>query len=186
MRLFALTLAVLLALAFADPTASADEKKAEGLAVGKPAPPFKLKNQDEKLVSNGELKGEWVVLYFYPKDDTPGCTVEACEFRDGIEALKGLHAKVVGVSPDSPESHRKFIEKYKLPFTLLCDPSKEMMTTYQAFGPVERDGKTTGRVIRSTVIIDPKGNVAKHYPKVTPKGHAAEIKKDLETLKKQG
>jgi len=148
----------------------------EKVEVGKPAPAFKLPIQDESMVSNADLKGKWVVLYFYPKDDTPGCTIQACDFTDGVKAFENLNAKVIGCSPDSPESHRKFIKKHDLKIDLLSDQKRKMMRTYGAI-----NGK---RVQRSTVVINPEGVVAYHWPKVSAKGHADEVKKKLEELQK--
>lgn len=170
-RFYQLSAVVLVcaAVAFAADTQSAVD-------VGKPAPAFRLPDQNDQPVSLTELRGKWVVLYFYPKDDTPGCTAEACEFTDALKDFESLSAVVLGCSPDSPESHRKFIEKHDLKISLLSDQKRQVMTTYGAY-----DGK---RVIRSTVIIDPHGNIAHHWPKVKPRGHAAEVKAKLTELQK--
>ncbi|MBI1367657.1 MAG: redoxin domain-containing protein [Planctomycetes bacterium] len=146
------------------------------IKVGEKAPAFTLPNQDDKETSLSDYAGKWVVLYFYPKDDTPGCTTEACGFTDGIKDLEGLKAVVLGCSPDSPESHRKFIEKYKLKFTLLSDPDRKVMEPY--------GGSVSGHTVRSTVLINPDGVVAYHWPKVNPKGHMEEVKAKLEELQK--
>ena len=146
--------------------------------VGKPAPAFTLHNQADKPVKLSDLKGQWVVLYFYPKDFTSGCTTEACEFRDGIEQFKGVKAVIVGVSPDTAESHQKFIDQYKLPFTLLADPDHKVMTEYGAYVP-GKDGKP-GKIVRSTVLINPEGVVVYQWSPVKPAGHAAEVKKKLD------
>jgi thioredoxin-dependent peroxiredoxin len=150
--------------------------------IGKPAPKFSLEDQDETRVSLADLRGRWVVLYFYPKDDTPGCTTEACEFTEGIEAFEGLDAVVLGCSPDAPEKHRKFIAKYELKVRLLSDPDHRVMEAYGAWGEKSMYGKTTVGVIRSTVIIDPEGRVAHHWKKVSAKGHAAKVREKLEEL----
>jgi peroxiredoxin Q/BCP len=149
---------------------------------GKKAPAFTLLDQDEKKVSLSDFKGTWVVLYFYPKDDTPGCTTEACEFTDGIQDFKGLDAVVLGCSPDSPGKHQKFIAKYDLGVRLLSDPEHEVMEKYGAWGEKNMYGKVTVGVIRSTVIIDPNGVVAHRWKRVKAKGHALKVKERLEQL----
>jgi peroxiredoxin Q/BCP len=165
--------------------ALAAEDPPAGLTVGKPAPAFSAKNQDDKEVSSADLKGKWVVLYFYPKDDTPGCTIQACEFSEGVDALAKLNATVIGVSADSTESHRKFIAKHKLTITLLSDPNRQIMKAYGAYVETEKDGKKAGKVVRSTAIINPQGELAFHYPTVTPKGHAAAVGAKLAELQRQ-
>jgi peroxiredoxin Q/BCP len=153
------------------------------IQVGKKAPAFSLENQDGETVRLGEYKDRWVVLYFYPRDDTPGCTTEACEFTDGVRDFEKLDAVVLGCSPDSPERHRKFAEKYKLKVTLLSDPDHQVMEKYGAWGEKKMYGKTRLGVIRSTVLIDPAGKVAHHWPRVQARGHAAKVKETLEGLK---
>jgi len=148
--------------------------------VASPAPAFSLTDQHGATVSLDALRGKWVVVYFYPRDDTPGCTREACNFRDNFGALKALGAVVLGVSGDSAASHQKFAAKYELPFTLLVDTGHEMAKTYGAWGTKKNYGKTYEGIIRSTVIIGPDGNVAKVFPKVKPDAHGAEV---LEWLK---
>jgi len=155
------------------------------LEVGDQAPAFRLPDQDGVEVSLADYSGQWLVLYFYPKDDTPGCTTEACEFTEGIEAFKGLKAVVLGCSPDSPEKHRKFIEKYGLAVRLLSDPDHLAMEPYGAWGEKNMYGKVTVGVIRSTVIIDPKGRVAHRWKRVKAKGHAAKVREKLEELQQQ-
>lgn len=152
------------------------------LAVGDEAPAFTLLDQDEQKVSLSSLKGQWVVLYFYPRDDTPGCTTEACEFTDGIEDFGGLNAVVLGCSPDSPEKHRKFIAKHSLGVRLLSDPEHSVMEAYGAWGEKNMYGKKSMGVIRSTVIIDPKGKVAHRWKRVKAKGHAEKVKEKLAEL----
>jgi peroxiredoxin Q/BCP len=149
---------------------------------GKKAPAFRLPDQDEAVVSLADLKGQWVVLYFYPRDDTPGCTKQACEFTDGIQDFKGMGAVVLGCSPDTPAKHRTFIEKYDLEVRLLSDPEHQVMEKFGAWGPKKMYGKTVQGVIRSTVIIDPKGVIAHHWPKVKAAGHAAKVREKLEEL----
>jgi len=153
------------------------------LTVGKKAPDFSLPNQDDETVKLGDLAGRWVVLYFYPNDDTPGCTVEACDFTAGLKDFEKLEATVLGCSPNSTESHRKFIAKYKLKIDLLSDPEKKVLTRYGAWGEKNMYGKVTMGVIRSTVIIDPQGKVARHWPKVKAQGHAEEVKGALKELR---
>ncbi len=138
---------------------------------GKMAPAFKLKGSDGKTHALADYKGRSVILYFYPKDDTPGCTKEACGFRDLHTDLSGKDAVVLGVSRDGVDSHNAFIEKYGLPFTLLSDPDAKVMTAYGAYGKKMMYGKEVEGVIRSTVIIGPDGKVVKHWAKV-PKAEA--------------
>lgn len=133
---------------------------------GKKAPAFSLEGSDGKKHSLADYAGKTLVLYFYPKDDTPGCTKEACGFRDLGASLKKAGAVVLGVSKDTMDSHNKFASKYKLPFTLLSDPKAEVMKKYGAFGKKLMYGKTVEGTIRSTVVIDPKGEVIKHWPTV--------------------
>ena len=136
------------------------------LEVGKLAPPLKLRDADGNEVSLADYRGQHVILYFYPKDDTPGCTKEACGFRDLWKKIQARGAVVVGVSPDKPASHENFAAKYKLPFPLLCDPDKQMMAKYEAYGEKVLYGKKTQGVIRSTVWIGPDGRVKKHWKRV--------------------
>jgi peroxiredoxin Q/BCP len=131
---------------------------------GKKAPAFSLDGSDGKRHSLDDYKGKTVVLYFYPKDSTPGCTKEACGFRDLTLKLKKSAVVVLGVSKDSVESHRKFSASYDLPFTLLSDPKAEVMKKYGAFGKKMMYGREVEGTIRSTVIIGPKGDVVKHWP----------------------
>jgi peroxiredoxin Q/BCP len=134
---------------------------------GKAAPAFKLKDQTGNGVSLADFKGKKnVVLYFYPKDDTPGCTKEACGFRDSWKTIEQLGTVVLGVSADGAESHQKFIGKYKLPFTLLSDPERKVMQQYGAYGDKMMYGKKTVGVIRSTVLIGKDGKVRKHWARV--------------------
>ena len=133
---------------------------------GKKAPAFNLEGNDGKKHSLEDYRGKTVVLYFYPKDDTPGCTKEACGFRDLGASLKKSNAVVLGVSKDSIKSHNKFASKYKLPFTLLSDPKTEVMKKYGAFGKKLMYGKPVEGTIRSTVVIGPQGDVVKHWSTV--------------------
>jgi peroxiredoxin Q/BCP len=149
---------------------------------GKKAPAFKVEDQDEKTATLAQYAGQWVVLYFYPRDDTPGCTVEACDFTKGIRGFTSLKAIVLGCSGDSPASHRKFIEKYKLKLRLLSDPEHKLMQKYGAWGEKVLYGKKIIGVIRSTVLIDPEGKVAYHWAKVKSKGHAEKVQEKLAEL----
>ncbi len=148
---------------------------------GKAAPGFTLDDADGKKVSLKDFAGKHVILYFYPKDDTPGCTKEACGFRDGWKELQKANAVVLGVSADGGASHQKFRAKYKLPFPLLSDPDRKVMEKYGAYGEKMMYGKKTVGVIRSTVWIDPDGKVKKHWKKVaSAEAHPAQV---LEALK---
>ena len=133
---------------------------------GKAAPAFTLEDANGKQVSLKDFAGKNVILYFYPKDDTPGCTKEACGFRDSWKDIQKANAVVLGVSADGGESHQKFISKYKLPFPLLSDPDRKTMKTYGAYGEKMMYGKKTIGVIRSTVWIGPDGKVRKHWARV--------------------
>ncbi len=133
---------------------------------GKAAPAFTLQDTDGNKVALKDLKGKNVVVYFYPKDDTPGCTKEACGFRDLWGDIEKTGTVVLGVSPDDGASHRKFVDKYQLPFTLLSDPDKKVMEKYGAWGEKNMYGKKTMGVIRSTVLIGPDGKVKKHWKRV--------------------
>ncbi len=154
------------------------------IKIGKPAPAFTLTGSDGKEHSLADYLGKTVVLYFYPKDDTPGCTKEACGFRDLRPQLKKLNAVVLGVSKDSLTSHGEFIKKFKLPFVLLSNPNASVMRRYGAFGEKVQYGKTIMGTIRSTVIIGPDGNVSKHWKKVTKADeHPAKVLEFLEARK---
>jgi peroxiredoxin Q/BCP len=148
---------------------------------GKAAPAFTLTDASGKTVSLADFAGKDLVLYFYPKDDTPGCTKEACGFRDGWKEIQKLGAVVVGVSADDAASHGKFIKKYKLPFPLLSDPDKKVMTKYGAYGEKILYGRKTMGVIRSTVWIGPDGKVRRHWARI-PKAEA-HPEKVLEALR---
>ena len=133
---------------------------------GKAAPAFTLNDADGNTVSLKDFKGKNVVVYFYPRDDTPGCTKEACGFRDHWQDIEDANTVVLGISPDSEASHQKFRAKYELPFTLLADPEREVMTEYDAYGEKMMYGKKRMGVIRSTVWVGPDGNVVKHWRRV--------------------
>ena len=147
---------------------------------GTPAPNFSLKTDGGETVTLSELRGQPVVLYFYPKDDTPGCTAQACGIRDAYKEFDDAGAVVLGVSPDDEASHATFKEKYDLPFTLLADSGHEVAETYGVWGEKTYAGKTYMGVDRSTFVIDPDGNVAKVFRKVKPDEHADQV---LEALR---
>ncbi|MDH4047793.1 MAG: peroxiredoxin [Gammaproteobacteria bacterium] len=154
---------------------------ADDLLSGQPAPDFELRDQDGQLHSIEDYRGQWVALYFYPKDDTPGCTTEACEFRDNIFAFRKLNCQILGVSLDDEASHKNFAEKHGLPFPLLADIEG---TASDAYGvKAKMYGMTVAK--RQTFLIDPEGRIAKHYGKVDPETHSAELLADLELLSKQ-
>lgn len=153
------------------------------LSIGSPAPAFSLPDQDGKPVTLSELAGRWVVLYFYPRDDTPGCTIEACEFTSSLPNFRTKDAEVFGCSADSASAHLKFIAKHELGIRLLTDADKRVMNAYGAFGKKVMYGKEVEGVIRSTVLIDPEGKVAYHWPKVSAAGHAALVLQKLAELR---
>jgi len=154
------------------------------LKEGDKAPDFCLKgideNGEEKEFCLKDFKGSRLILYFYPKDNTPGCTVEACDFRDNLNVLVEKGYKVVGVSPDSINSHRKFKDKYGLNFPLLSDPDKKVAEAYGAFGEKKMYGKVTKGIIRSTFLIDEEGKIAKAWYNVKAKGHVEKLLRELE------
>ncbi len=153
--------------------------------VGKPAPDFELPDQHGKPVRLSDFRGRWVVLYFYPKDMTPGCTQEACAFRDNFAEFEREGIVVLGVSADSVRSHQKFAEKYGLPFPLLADESHQVSEAYGAWQQKSMYGKTYWGVARITFIIDPSGVVRHVFPKVSPAGHAQEVLAVLRALRDQ-
>lgn len=143
--------------------------------VGQPAPEFALPDQDGEQVRLADLKGKPLILYFYPKDDTAGCTKEACSFRDYYSEIQSAGAAVYGASPDSPESHREFIEKYDLNFPLLSDEDKDAARAYGVWIERERDGKKFMGITRTTFAIDEEGKIARVWENVTPDMHGEEI-----------
>jgi len=145
------------------------------LEEGAKAPAFSLPSDEGGTVTLEALKGKKVVLYFYPKDDTTGCTTQACEFRDTWESVKRKGAVILGVSPDGVKSHGKFKQKYALPFPLLADEDHAVAEAYGAWGAKSMYGRKYLGVLRTTFIIDERGRVAKVFEKVKPKGHAAEV-----------
>ena len=146
---------------------------------GAPAPDFELRSDEGETVTLSALRGKPVVLYFYPKDDTPGCTTEACEFRDAYDRFREQGVEILGVSPDTEASHQKFKSKYELPFTLLADPDHEVAEAYGVWKEKRNYGKTYHGVERSTFVIDADGKVARAMRGIRPAGHAAQV---LETL----
>ena len=155
------------------------------LTEGAAAPDFELESDRNEQVKLKDLRGQWVVLYWYPKDDTPGCTTEACEIRDNWQLLSG-EAALFGVSPDSVKSHQKFRDKFSLPFPLLADDGHKVSERYGVWGPKKFMVREYMGVDRATFIIDPKGKIAKVFPKVTPAGHSLELSNALTELKSKG
>jgi peroxiredoxin Q/BCP len=158
--------------------ASATLPAGEAPAVGSAAPAFRLQDQNGEWRELADYSGGWLAVYFYPKDDTPGCTTEACNFRDNIYAFKAIGASVVGISIDDVESHQEFSAKYKLPFVILAD---ETGATAQAYG-VLRDWKVTQIAARESFLVNPDGIIVKHYEEVDPDNHTQEVLADLEAL----
>lgn len=146
---------------------------------GAPAPDFELQTDEGETVRLSALRGKPVVLYFYPRDDTPGCTTEACEFRDAYDRFRERGVEILGVSPDTEASHQKFKTKYELPFTLVADPEHEAAEAYGVWKEKRQYGRSYHGVERSTFIIDADGNVARAMRGIKPAGHAAQV---LETL----
>jgi peroxiredoxin Q/BCP len=160
---------------------AATSVRADPVTTGDVAPSFRLQDQNGKWHELEKYCGQWVVLYFYPKDDTPGCTTQACEFRDEIYAFRKNNINILGVSLDDVESHDEFAKKHSLPFTLLSDADKEVATTYgvlKNYGVVKYSA-------RETFLIDPEGRIAKHYLKVEPKGHATDVINSIKALSAQ-
>ena len=152
------------------------------LEVGDRAPAFKLKNQDGEIISLSDLKGKPVVLYFYPKDDTSGCTKEACNFRDEFPKFGKLNAEIIGISADSVDSHKKFADKHKIPFNLLADEKKEIVEKYGVWKEKNMYGRKYMGIERTTFIIDANGKISKIFPKVKVDGHNQEVMDALKEL----
>jgi len=147
---------------------------------GKDAPDFVLTDQHGQVHALQDQKGKWTLIYFYPKDDTPGCTKEACAIRDVYNDFEKLGVTVFGVSKDSPSSHKAFAEKYALPFTLLSDESGEVIQAYKAWGGKKLFGRSLEGILRISYLIDPHLTIARAYPKVDPANHALEILRDAQ------
>lgn len=152
------------------------------LEVGTTAPDFCLSNQDDVEICLRDLRGKWIVLYFYPKDSTPGCTTEACEFTSAMDDYDDLGAIILGVSADSTQSHRNFIERQSLSITLLSDPTTQMMQSYDVWAMKKNYGKEYMGIVRSTYIIDPKGIIKAAWSNVKVKDHVEKVKEELVTL----
>ena len=176
--LFLLVLIAALIVRFGGLRANADSPE-PAIEEGQSAPDFTLPDQEGKPVTLSGQRGKWVVLYFYPKDDTPGCTKEACSFRDNLTAIQQLDARILGVSVDSVASHKKFAEKFKLNFPILADDRLQVTATYGVL--TNSMGVKVAR--RSTVIIDPQGIIRKIFPSVKPEDHALEIHRALVELR---
>lgn len=146
------------------------------------APAFTLPDQNGTLHTLQDYRGKWVVVYFYPRDNTPGCTTEACSFRDNMESLTTAGVVVFGISKDSVRSHKKFADQFALPFYLLSDESKETIKAYGAWGKKKFMGREFDGILRNTYLIDPKGEIRKTYERVDPKTHVDTILKDLKEL----
>ncbi len=153
------------------------------LKTGQSATDFSLPDQNSKLISLKDFKSKWLVLYFYPKDNTPGCTIEAIDFTKYLKDFEKLGAVVLGISPDSPESHCKFIEKQNLKITLLSDPEHKVLEKYGVWKLKSMYGNQYWGVHRSTFLIDPQGKIVHVWYGVKPVGHVEEVKKKLEELK---
>jgi peroxiredoxin Q/BCP len=153
------------------------------LEIGDAIPPFCLPNQDEEEICFRDIKGRWAVVYFYPKDNTPGCTTEACDFTEALPDFNELEAIVLGVSPDSPKKHRNFIEKKKLKITLLADEDKSLCKSFGIWQLKKFMGKEYMGVVRSTFLIAPDGTLAHKWEKVRVKNHVLEVKDKLVSLR---
>ena len=148
------------------------------------APDFELQNQDTKPITLSQFLGSFVMLYFYPKDDTSGCASEACAIRDSYAEFTSAGIVVLGVSQDSPQSHQQFIKKYRLPFTLLADVDKKVVKLYDVWGPKKFMGREFLGTKRDSFLISPKGKIAKIYRGVKPAVHAVEVLNDIQTFKR--
>jgi peroxiredoxin Q/BCP len=166
-----------------DPKAMEAAAATSSVAVGLAAPDFSALDQNRRKASLSEYDGRYVVLYFYPKDDTPGCVCEATEFTELLYRFHELGSDVVGVSGDSPESHKTFEKKYGLQVRLLADPDHAIMRKYGAWVSAQFGDARHGRVVRTTYILDPGGRVAWHWPEVIPSGHAARVNEKLAELR---
>ncbi len=154
------------------------------IKINSKAPNFKLPDQDGKIHKLSDYNGQWVLIYFYPKDDTPGCTTEACGLRDNFPKFGKLKVKVFGISTDSVGSHKKFAEKYKLPFTLLADEDKKVVEKYGVWAEKSMYGRKYLGTLRNSFLIDPQGKIVRIYEKVKPSEHAEQVLVDLKELQK--
>src|SRR5262245_61794609 len=152
--------------------------RADSPAVGSLAPAFRLQDQNGKWHQLKNYRGKWIALYFYPKDQTPGCTTQACEFRDNVFAFREANAQILGISVDDVESHKKFADKHGLPFPILADPNKQVANSYDVMS-------VTGFAKRETFVIDPQGVIVKRYVVGDPKGHSQTVLKDIQELQKK-
>lgn len=152
------------------------------VALGDTAPDFTLSDQNGKTHTLSSYRGHWVLLYFYPKDNTPGCTKEACMIRDSFPRFEGAYADILGISADSVKSHKKFVDKYQLPFSLLADTDKKVINAYGVWGEKQMMGRAYMGIKRMSFLIDPTGVIKKVYEKVKPEVHAEEVLEDLKTL----
>lgn len=152
------------------------------LTAGSIAPAFSALDQHGIMRSLGDYKGSWVLLYFYPKDHTPGCTAQACEFRDTMNAFREKNLVILGVSADSQESHKKFGDTYAISFSLLADTDKTIIKTYQVWGEKSSRGKVYEGIIRTSVLINPDGIIHKVYERVQPEGHAENVLNDMKAI----
>lgn len=152
------------------------------LEIGQAAPDFCLPNQDDVEICLRDLKGKWIVLYFYPRDNTPGCTTEACEFTEALPDFSSLDSVILGVSADTTKKHRNFIEKKDLGITLLSDESTDMMQEYGVWQLKKNYGKEYMGIVRTTFIINPEGDIVAKWDKVRVKGHVSAVKEELEKL----
>ena len=152
------------------------------LKIGQNAPEFSLPDEDGKIHSFLEHRGRWILLYFYPKDDTPGCIKEACTLRDNFPKFRKLNVEVIGISADSSKSHKKFAEKYELPFILMSDEKKVILKKYGVWGEKKFMGHEFMGILRTSFLINPKGQIVKIYENVKPDGHAEEVLNDLKAL----
>jgi len=149
------------------------------LQEGDPAPPLELPDQDGTVRALAQLRGDWVLVYFYPRDDTPGCTTEACGIRDAWSTFRRRKLRVLGVSTDSVKSHRRFADKYGLPFPLLADEDKRAVRTWGVWGKKKFMGREFEGTLRTSFLVDPRGRIAQVYPKVRPAEHAEEVLADV-------
>ena len=156
------------------------------LSTGDRAPDITLPDQDGQTRRLSELRGKWVLVYFYPRDDTPGCTIEACGLRDASARYRKLGLEVIGISTDSVRSHRKFADKFDLPFTLLADEEKRAVQAFGAWGKKKFMGREFLGTLRSSFLVDPAGKLARIYAKVKPAQHADEVLADVAALSAEG